>query len=434
MIRNLRYFVMVCAVLASASAYAWLDGDSFYPRLAHEEWLTAMDKETLLDDMSRNADILVIDGVEYLLPYSPLELIRGKQRYHDMYEGMIWGWFEGQTYAAFWGDRAIRCPRLWKCRLEVSGDSLFLTDIESLQFHGTQHVWSKGEYKEIYVEPVNQDSINYRMEEFTDCRFKEGRMYLPIVSGTVFAKRRHLTPRPEVWNTADKNPEDMRVYLRWVDEPVYRIVFDEGRMVSMEEMSEPITEEEQRAFVWRTAAIAVAMVLLVAILFVLRDYRRKRKYLNMYKALQKNQTQLITANEPSDEEPEKQPLTRDEVLALYRDNFVICREQFITSGWLQRLEKMSATMHTETLMLGAEERQRLSKVLDECFIQVNVNLRAEGRLTNDDVRCCLLSMLGCPLHVVAACLGSSHEAVQTRKSRLKDKLPKDIFEWIFVKK
>ena len=430
----LRYCMMVCAVLAWASAFAWLDGDSFYPRLAHEEWLTAMDKETLLDDMASNHDILVIDGVEYLLPYSPLELIRGKQRYHDMYEGMITTMNGGLSFAAFWGDRAIRCNRLWKCRLEIRGDSLCLTDIESFQPYGKRHVYSKDGYKERYVPPVNQDSINQRMEEFTDCRFKEGRMYLPIVSGTVFAKRRNLAPRPEVWDVANQKPEDMRVYLRWVDEPVYRIEFDEGRMVSMEEMSEPITAEEHRAFVWRTAGIAVVVVLLVAILFVLRDYRRKRKYLNMYKALQKNQTQLIIANGQSDEEPEKRPLTRDEVMALYRDNFIICREQFASSGWMQRLEKMNVTMHAETLMLGAEERQRLSKVLDECFIQVNVNLRAEGRLTNDDVRCCLLSMLGCPLHVVAACLGSSHEAVQTRKSRLKDKLPKDVFEWVFVKK
>ena len=95
---------------------------------------------------------------------------------------------------------------------------------------------------------------------------------------------------------------------------------------------------------------------------------------------------------------------------------------------------MNAAIHVETLTLGPEERQALSKVLDECFIQVNVNLRSECRLTNDDVRCCLLSMLGCPLQVVAVCLGSSHDAVQTRKSRLKDKLPKDIFEWVFVKK
>lgn len=432
--RKLRYWVIVCAVLVSASAFAWLDGDSFYPRLAHEEWLTAMDKETLLDDMAGNNDILIIDGVEYLTAYSPLELIRGKQRYHDMYEGLIMTMSGGLSFAAFWGDGAIRCKRLWKCRLEVRDDSLFLMDIKSLQFHGTSVVWSKGERRERQVAPVNQDSINRRMEEFTDCRFVHGCMHLPIVSGTVFAKKRNLAPRPEVWDVANQKPEDMRVYLRWVDEPVYRIVFDEGRMVSMEEMSEPITEEEQRAFVRRTAGVAIIVVLLVSIIFVLIDYRRKRKYLNMYKALQKNQTQLIIANELSDEEPEKQPLTRDEVLTLYRENFVISREQFITSGWLQRLEKMSATMHAETLMLGAEERQRLSKALDECFIQVNVNLRAEGRLTNDDVRCCLLSMLGCPLHVVAACLGSSHEAVQTRKSRLKDKLPKDIFEAIFVKK
>jgi hypothetical protein len=258
-------------------------------------------------------------------------------------------------------------------------------------------------------------------------------MYLPIVSGTVFAKKRNLTPRPEVWEAANQKPEDMRVYLRWVDEPVYRIEFDEGRMVSMEEMSEPITEEEQRAFVWRTAAIAVATVLLVAILFVLRDYRRKRKYLNMYRALQKNQTQLITANETSDEEPVGRPLTRDEVLALYRDNFVICREQFLANGWMQRLQKMSAMLHADALVLSVDERKALSVALDECFIQVNVNLRGEARLTNDDVRCCLLSMLGCPLSVVAACLGSSPEAVQTRKSRLKDKLPRDVFEMVFAR-
>ena len=432
--RKLRYWAVVCAVLVSVSAFAWLDGDSFYPRLAHEEWLTAMDKETLLDDMARNNDVLVIDGVEYLTAYSPLELIRGKQCYHDMYEGLIMTMNGGLSFAAFWGDGAIRCKRLWECRLEVSDDSLFLMDIKSLQFHGTSVVWSKGERRERQVAPVNQDSINRRMEEFTDCRFENGRMCLPIVSGTVFAKKRNLAPRPEVWDVANQKPEDMRIYLRWVDEPVYRIVFDEGRMVSMEMMSEPITEEEQRAFVRRTAGLAIIVVLLVTVIFVLIDYRRKRKYLNMYKALQKNQTQLIIAKEQAEENPEGQAMTRDEVMALYRDNFVICREQFLASGWMQRLEKMNATLHADTLMLGGEERQRLSKVLDECFIQVNVNLRGEGRLTNDDVRCCLLSMLGCSLQVVAACLGCSHEAVQTRKSRLKDKLPKDVFEWVFMKK
>ena len=393
-----------------------------------------MDKETLLDDMAGNNDILIIDGVEYLTAYSPLELIRGKQRYHDMYEGLIMTMSGGLSFAAFWGDRAIKCKRMWKCWMEIRGDSLCLTDIESFQPYGIRHVYSKEGYKERYVAPVNQDSINRRMEEFTDCDFEDGRMYLPIVSGTVFAKKRNLAPRPEVWDVSNQKPEDMREYLRWVDEPVYRIVFDEGRMVSMEVMSEPITEEEQRAFVRRTAGAAIIVVLLVTIIFVLIDYRRKRKYLNMYKALQKNQTQLIIANEQSDEEPEKLPLTREEVMALYRDNFIICREQFLASGWMQRLEKMNASIHAETLTLGPEERQALSKVLDECFIQVNVNLRSECRLTNDDVRCCLLSMLGCPLQVVAVCLGSSHDAVQTRKSRLKDKLPKDIFEWVFTKK
>lgn len=428
---RVKYVLLVLAAMVSLAASAWYDGDSFYPRLASEDWLTAQDKETLLDDMSRNADILVIDGVEYLTAYSPLELIRGKRRYYEMYDGMLSSW-EGLNFTAFWGDEANRRQNSWKCRLQVVDDSLCLMEIKYIEwlriYDSKAH---EGRFADTLAVP--QDAIWLRMEEFTDCRFVGGRMFLPIVSGTVFAKQRNLAPCPEEWSADNKSPEDMRTYLRWVEEPVYRIVFEEGRMVSMEAMDEPITAEEHRAFVVRTALIAIAIVLLVAILFVLRDYRRKRHYLRMYEALQKNQAQLVTAQELSEEEPEKQPLTREEVIAIYRDNFALSREQFRPSGWLQRLEKMSATLHADMQMLGADERQRLSKALDECFIQVNVNLRSEGRLTNDDVRCCLLAMLGCPFAVIGACLGCSSEAVQTRKSRLKDKLPRDVFDWVFTK-
>lgn len=426
-----RYILVAYAMLVSIPAFAWLDGDSFYPRLADEDWLTAQDKETLLDDMSRNADILVIDGVEYLTAYSPLELIRGQRRYYEMYDGLLSSW-EWLNFTAFWGDEANRQRNSWKCRLQVVGDSLCLMEIQYTEW---MRIHDSETHNRSFPDTlaVPQDAIWMRMEEFTDCRLVDDRMFLPIISGTVFAKRRNLAPCPEEWNVANKSPEDMRTYLRWVEEPVYRIVFDEGRMVSMEAMDEPITAEEHRAFVVRTALIAIVVVLLVAILFVFRDYRRKRHYLFMYEALQKNQAQLVTAQDLSEEESEKQPLTRKEVVALYSDNFALCNERFRVSGWSQRLEKMSASIHPDMLMLGSDERQHLSKVLDECFIQVNVNLRSEGRLTNDDVRCCLLAMLGCPLSVIGACLGSSQEAVQTRKSRLKDKLPRDVFDWVFSK-
>lgn len=428
-----RYFILLLVLTASMSAFAWLDGDSFYPRLAREDWLTSQDKETLLDDMSHNADILVIDGVEYMTAYSPLELIRGQRRYYEMYDGLLSSW-EGLNFTAFWGDGANKQRNSWKCRLQVVDDSLCLMEIKYTEW---MRIYDSKAHQSSFADtlavPQDADAIWGRMEEFTDCRFVDGRMFLPIVSGTVFAKRRNLAPCPEEWNVANKSPEDMRTYLRWVEEPVYRIVFEEGRMVSMEAMNEPITAEEHRAFVVRTTLTAIVIVLLVAILFVLRDYRRKRHYLHMYEALQKNQAQLVTAQELSEEEPERHPLTREEVVALYRDNFALCNERFRVSGWPQRLEKMSASIHADMLMLGADERGRLSKALDECFIQVNVNLRSEGRLTNDDVRCCLLAMLGCPLPVIGACLGSSPEAVQTRKSRLKDKLPRDVFDWVFAK-
>lgn len=427
-----RCFVVAVAMLASVSAFAWLDGDSFYPRLAQEDWLTAKDKETLLDDMSCNADILVIDGVEYLAAYSPLELIRGKRRYYEMYDGLLMPRKELKP-SAFWGNRANRCERAWECNLEVRGDSLYLTEIYHLTAPEHEAEYAVRDCGDVYAKATSHDSIGMRMEVFTDCRFVDGRMFLPIVSGTVFVKKTNLAPRPDVWNVADKDAEDMRVFLHWQEEPVYRVVFDEGVMISMESMDEPITAEDYRALVRRTAFLAVIAVLLVVAVFVLRDYYRKRKYLRMYEALQKNQTQLVIAIEQSEEGIDRYSLSREEVIGLYRENFTICRERFRLLGWPQRLEKMSASIHADQLMLGVDERQRLSKDLDECFIQVNVNLRSEGRLTNDDVRCCLLAMLGCPLNVVGLCLGCSTEAVQTRKSRLKDKLPRDVFEWVFMK-
>ena len=113
---RIRHLLLLLISMTSLSAFAWLDGDSFYPRLAYEDWLTAKDKETLLDDMSHNVDILVIDGVEYLTAYSPLELIRGKRRYYEMYDGLLSSW-EELNLTAFWGDKANRQRNSWKCRL-----------------------------------------------------------------------------------------------------------------------------------------------------------------------------------------------------------------------------------------------------------------------------------------------------------------------------
>ena len=54
-------------------------------------------------------------------------------------------------------------------------------------------------------------------------------------------------------------------------------------------------------------------------------------------------------------------------------------------------------------------------------------------LTNDDCVFCTMNFMGCSKEFISHAMGSSEEALRRRKSRIKQKLPEDLFHFFFSK-
>lgn len=434
--------VFMAAMILSCTAVAQETYQEFYGRIEHSDRLSPADKKELVEDMTigGGAD-LYIDGEKYLISESPLSRYGNA---YSLFEDML-STSSGLSFAYVWGDKSSR-GGLIDFDWAVKDGKLCMTDIHhSRPMIASPTAKDAERNAKLYRWVIySEDTIYNRIERLTGCEFAktqandnpeswstELQVELPFDSftGVLYAKRANTAPRPEV--TDGKNEEDFPEYVKWYKEPIYRLVFENGVLVSRIPMIEPVPLAVVRRMVTIVVAIVVLVILLSVVCMMVRDNRRKRQYLQMYEALQHNQMQLVNAQVQEEDAREEQLLSRDEVLAIYRDNFAICSRRFKLSRWAKRLDTMSASLQPATLTVSG--RKELTQVLDECFIQVNTNLRSEGKLTHDDMRCCLLALLGCPIQVIGVCIGCSTEAVKTRKSRLKEKLPKDIFEWVFMK-
>lgn len=435
---KLRLFIS--ALLLSCTLVAQETYTEFHERIGRDNRLSQSDKRELIENMTGGPGTeLYIDGEKFLVSTSPLWEYRGVLKFDDML-----GRIEGLSMWSYvWGDKTSSSSHIsydWA----VINDSLRMTEI----WHANPMIPSptaKDADRKVKMYSwviYSADTIYNRIERLTGCEFTKIqandspnpfgsnlKVDLPLnnFTGVLYAKRANTAPRPE-W-TKGKEVEDFPEYQKWYNEPIYRLTFENGVLVSKTPMVEPIPVATVRRIVALSLVSIVVLALLLVIIFVVRDNRRKQKYLRMYETLQHNQIQLVNAQALVEESEGEQPLTREEVLAIYRDNFAICRRRFELDEWASRIRTMAVGV--QPISLTFDERKRLSVALDECFIQVNVDLRCEGRLTRDDMRYCLLALLGCPPSVISSCIGCTVETLQTRKSRLKDKLPKDIFEWVF---
>ncbi|GEM_PF-6508210 len=97
--------------------------------------------------------------------------------------------------------------------------------------------------------------------------------------------------------------------------------------------------------------------------------------------------------------------------------------------WLVQLEESPETVRH----LRSARRQELQRTLRRSFAEVLQVLRKEfGRLTPEDQMYCILVLNGYSVSTIAEVTGSTYEALKTRKSRLKAKIPAECFEFLFL--
>jgi hypothetical protein len=200
-------------------------------------------------------------------------------------------------------------------------------------------------------------------------------------------------------------------------------------------------ELQQREFAQRHQRFIFIVVCLLATIFIgilLFERRRKQHYLRLQQELQRNQAKIYKMYESIEEKRDNGSLTREQILALYRDNISKSSVLFKKEHWADRLQQLSELRSKEIPSFTVNEREQLVEVLERCFVNVITNLRDEAakqksRLSTEDIHLCLLLSLGYSIGVIRECLvASSDDVVRKRRVRLAGKLPEDILQLFSV--
>ncbi len=182
----------------------------------------------------------------------------------------------------------------------------------------------------------------------------------------------------------------------------------------------------------RFISIGVCMLAVIVIGVLLFERQRKQHYLRLQKELQHNQARIYKMYQSIEEKRDNGSLTREQILALYRDNLAKSVALFKKDHWTTRLQQLSGQRSKDIPSFTINEREQLAEVLERCFLNVITNLRDEAaeqnsRLSAEDIHLCLLLSLGYSIGVIRECLAaSSDNVINQRKKRLASKLPEDV--------
>ncbi len=194
-------------------------------------------------------------------------------------------------------------------------------------------------------------------------------------------------------------------------------------------------ELQQREFSQRHQRfifIGVCLLAVIVIVVLLFEQQRKRYYLRLQKGLQHNQARIYKMYESIEEKRDNASLTREQILALYRDNLTKSVALFKKGHWAARLQQLSEQRSKDIPSFTITEREQLTQILERCFINVKTNLRDEAaknnsKLSAEDIHLCIYMALGCSTGVIRECLtASSDNVINQRKKRLASKLPRDV--------
>ena len=175
----------------------------------------------------------------------------------------------------------------------------------------------------------------------------------------------------------------------------------------------------------------VILILALLVLFVLIDNRRKAAYIRLQKQLAQNRAEMLSLTSMPDdtEAPLMQP-DRERLFALRLQRVAYCREMFAHTSWHTRLNRIEHSTDAEALTL--KERTELQQVLIDSFADAMIDIKAEcPTLTATDLHLVTLTLLGCSIRTTALCIANSESALRSRKTRLKGKMPEELYRFVF---
>lgn len=175
--------------------------------------------------------------------------------------------------------------------------------------------------------------------------------------------------------------------------------------------------------------VFLLIVFTLIILYLWRDRCRKKKYMDMQQRLMESRAEVMLLNEI----PEPVLNAKDvELRKLEEERFRICVSLFeATEGYKQLNELKKATLKMQPQVADAYRKVIVGDIRNT-FADVMGDLKEHyPDLTNDDSFYCVLLLLRCPPVIILYVLNVSSDAIKVRKSRIKKKIDKDLFDYLF---
>lgn len=218
----MRNTILLLLLVLTLPISAQDENSALFRELTDAMCLNQRERLWMIDYMTHwSNSTLTIDGVEYLTSYNPLALVSDSLEHLSVYDGILGEDVEeAVTVRDSWGDRPDTGDS-YCCTWALDNKHLFLTGIY-------RQGWKK-------VDDVERVYINKRMEDFTGCKFVGNRMFLSTLSGTLYVKAVNTESKPNDIGTY-KREIDFPEYVRWLFEPLYRLTFKNGKLVSREEL------------------------------------------------------------------------------------------------------------------------------------------------------------------------------------------------------
>lgn len=221
----------------------------------------------------------------------------------------------------------------------------------------------------------------------------------------------------------------------------YKILYDSIQVMSDNEELNKLMDKHQledykrmlsehtKTLVYGLIAAFSLFVIVCVFCFMWNDRRRKKRYIALQQELtQKRVDNMLLKEEDAEANIEdvikKRSDLREQQLQLCISMFedTVCFEK------LEALEKASPKQLFEMRNLRVEIRSAISK----SFVDVMVNLKGEcSALTNDDLYYCVLMLLKCSKTVIMELMDATSDALKTRKSRIKNKMDPELFDFVF---
>ena len=189
-------------------------------------------------------------------------------------------------------------------------------------------------------------------------------------------------------------------------------------------------------------SISFFILIIISILFIflMIDRHRKQEYIGLHKSLMKKRGEIMKMQEELNnmdvnhspnsiqEKENKQNILKQ----LQKEKFYYGIQLFQKTPYYKIIQELKHKRRIEEKVFTSGERELLWDCIYQIFSDTMSDLKAQcPELTREDLLYCILYLLGYPNSIIIICTGTNTNALKSRKNRLKNKMSKELYLFIF---